>query len=226
MAAAASIGPTALYIPIAPSAANVRICPSTACGVVGVLRTATPVSMICWQDGPVSIMGNYATPRWLKVTGGGLTGFVHSSFVVNQTAVGNCNVAPQSGALAWSMAHVGSYAPTAAEKFGNPTDRWSGWCALFVYGAHKIGAKSTTVVSGNANQMLATYRARGMVRTGTAPAGALLFWGATPGNYYGHTAIATADGRAVGTRGYGYQYLPVSVYAISAVPNYVGWVNP
>jgi cell wall-associated NlpC family hydrolase len=231
MASAASVGPTVLYVRLAPYAANVRTCASTNCGIIGGIRSGTPVSMICWQDGPVSVVGNYASPRWFKVNGAGLTGFVHSSFVNHQTNVPNCAATPpqppaKSAALTWAMAHVGSLAPTAAEKLGNPADRWSGWCALFAYDAHKIGAGSSTVLLGNANQALAGYQARGMVRTGIAPAGALLFWGPTPGNSYGHVAIATADGKAVGTRGFANQYLPVGIYEISAVPNYVGWVNP
>lgn len=237
-ATTSAVSGTMIRVNAAPYGAYVRPCPvaSAACAPIGSVASGTGVTMQCWRDGGWAT-GNYASNRWFWIVAGATRGFVHSSFVVNQVSTPLCPtdrgptapVAPAGAqrALDWAVAHNGTYAPTAAEKFGNNTDRWSGWCALFAYDAHKIGNSSGTVVTGNAIDMLNTYRTRGMLHpTGVAPAGALLFWGAIPGNAYGHVAIATTDGKAIGTRGFASQYLPIAVYEINSVTNYAGWVLP
>ncbi|KUH40362.1 MULTISPECIES: SH3 domain-containing protein [Streptomyces] len=72
--------------------ANLRTCASTSCGSLGYLTNGTGVSMQCWLDSqwvyPPS--ANYASNRWFRVSSHKGTGYVHSSLVANQTAVGHC----------------------------------------------------------------------------------------------------------------------------------------
>jgi hypothetical protein len=47
--------------------------------------------MTCWEDG-ISYTGNYTSNRWFEGHALGLSGtwLIHSSFVYNQTSVGEC----------------------------------------------------------------------------------------------------------------------------------------
>jgi cell wall-associated NlpC family hydrolase len=82
-----------------------------------------------------------------------------------------------------------------------------------------------SIPRGNASTVYNTYRGRGQIsRTGTPPAGALVFWDvARP---YGHVALSVGGGQVIGTRGMDFARLPVQQYAINAIPGYLGWVMP
>jgi len=93
--AGASLGAMAFGGTSAASAAyieggpvNVRSCApwnlvATPCGLVGSLRNRTTVTMIKWCDAGW-VNGRYGSNRWFKVSGSGITGWVHSSYVEGQ----------------------------------------------------------------------------------------------------------------------------------------------
>jgi hypothetical protein len=80
------------YIGSNSGGANVRSCASTSCGSYGYLRNGTGVSMLCWVDSQWVSPPNsdYTSNRWFLVSSPVGTGYVHSSLVENQTAVGHC----------------------------------------------------------------------------------------------------------------------------------------
>jgi uncharacterized protein YraI len=80
------------YIGSNSGGANVRTCPNTSCSAVRYLYNGTPVTMYCWVDSqwvypPAS---DYSSPRWFRISGGGATGYAHSSLVENQSSVPHC----------------------------------------------------------------------------------------------------------------------------------------
>lgn len=80
---------SAAHISSNSGAANVRTCGSINCAIVGRLGNGTTVNMIAWCDSEWAY-GNYWSPRWFKVNSP-VSGWVHSSLVANQQAVGkNC----------------------------------------------------------------------------------------------------------------------------------------
>ena len=62
--------------------------------VIANMYNDTTVYMICWVDTENVTNRNYSnynSPRWFKVqTAGGSVGYVHSSYVYYQQAVGHC----------------------------------------------------------------------------------------------------------------------------------------
>lgn len=116
--------------------------------------------------------------------------------------------APSSeGAIEWAMARTGQH-------------DWDGWCLKFVRGAFQ-GRSS-------ADDAYKFYVGLGQPNTGAAtdkiPRGALVFFGPTPTNPYGHVAIALGGGRMIGAL-LG-QLSGIQTTSITYVRNYVGWANP
>jgi len=67
----------------------VKSCPNTACSNQTLLPRGTGVVMLCWGDYQYAL-GNYWSARWFVVYYGYGSGWVHSSYVYNQTSVGHC----------------------------------------------------------------------------------------------------------------------------------------
>ena len=81
------------------SSVPVLSCAKPSCTVWYRLSNGFKVQMVCWTD-TVWFNGNYNSPRWFWVawgtsSGSIRSGFVHSSYVYNQTKVGHCSTWPQ-----------------------------------------------------------------------------------------------------------------------------------
>jgi hypothetical protein len=177
-----------------PYAANVRACASTTCGVYGALRSGTAVTMSCWTDNQW-VIGNYNSNRWFKVSGGGLNGFIHSSFVINQTPTPNCN--------AGGGAASGSIGVRAADKASAYVGQWGGNACVSAFGGNGyVGGYSggqcrqfvncvVKLVSG-INPAASDYSFPGARNLGknvnAAVKGDIIQWGVG-----GHTAIILAN---------------------------------
>lgn len=189
------------------------------------LATNTQVTMYCWIDGSWAT-GRYSSNRWFFVAGGGRTGFVHSSMVVNQTSVLPC--APRyRGVMAtkWAAEHVNIATTTTLERstIGYQTAYWSGYCAGFTSSAYRLGAGVQPRFLGDARDRFYSYRGAGLVQTGSPSLGAMVFWPNL--SRWGHTAIYVGNGMVATTMG-----LPGERRANALVPlNYfgapAGWVN-
>jgi hypothetical protein len=71
----------------ASGSAPVRTCPSTGCVVANRLGNNTGVTMVYWTDCQWAV-GNYGSQRWFYIYyWGRWAGWIHSSYVYNQTAV-------------------------------------------------------------------------------------------------------------------------------------------
>lgn len=54
------------------------------------IPNGSTVTMLCWRDTENLPGANYSSPRWFKIRWSSWTGWVHSSYVYNQTKVGYC----------------------------------------------------------------------------------------------------------------------------------------
>lgn len=204
--------------PSLQGAAELRNCINTSlsgCKSFGQLPERTRVTMVCWEDGS-TYTGKYETDRWFYVTGSGKSGFVHASWVIDQTRKRpRCSTQRGVAALRWAAEHVGQTRPSSSDAAGLSIDdgMWSGWCAAFTYGSYKYGAGATPAFAGNAAPRFAEYQRAGKVKpwssSGDVPVGAMLFWPkvAAP---YGHTALYAGNGMAVSTVGLSEPSKPVS----------------
>jgi hypothetical protein len=139
--------------------------------------------MRCWTD-----ESSYAgTNRWFWIDGNGVQGFVSANNISTQTTVGWCNSMPEMQAVRWAGSHLG-------EQYD------VNWCLQFVHDAWvnwgsgiDIGSAPDAVTYWNNHP---AQRVPGAVY---APVGALVFWGPTAGNPYGHVAISIGDAYAIST---------------------------
>lgn len=95
---------------------------------------------------------------------------------------------------------------------------WSGWCETFAALVYENRFRY-----GSAIAHFNDYRARGLIRGGVPPRGAIVFW-ALGGN--GHVAISVGGGNVIGTTGYEGERKPVSRTSYTFFRNYVGWALP
>jgi cell wall-associated NlpC family hydrolase len=143
----------------------------------------TSVSMRCWTDESWFA----GTNRWFWIDGNGVQGFVSANNISSQTTVSWCNGMPEMQAVRWAGSHLG-------EQYD------VGWCLQFVHDAWAnwgsgidIGAASDALTYWN------NHPAQQVPGAVYAPVGALVFWGATSGNPYGHVAISIGDAYAIST---------------------------
>lgn len=183
------------------------------CAPVGTTGSSGVWKMRCWRDGSWA-SGNYNSNRWfLIVLNDGREGFVHSSFVGNQTATPNCNELPYVRAADWAIARIGQR--TQPNGVG-----WSGYCATFTYNAFAQGA-GVAYERGNAIDQYRKYRDRGMVYGGLPRYGDPVFYDiAQP---YGHTAIYIGGTTVVTTQGMEGANQPVARRDLYSFGNYLGW---
>ena len=212
--------------------ANYRYCTNTSlpgCAAAGSIARSTSVTMHCWIDDSTAT-GAYKSPRWFYVTAGtGVRGFVHSSFVVNQSSVPHCGQHRGISAARWAAMQVGETRPSTAEKGANSTmDRWSGWCYVLAWDAHKLSTGATPK-SGykTAKNTFYAYRDAGRVTTNlnanSINIGAIVFW--TSGTY-GHAAIYVGQGLVATTNGDGTSLAANSIRPMSYFGTPSGWVAP
>jgi uncharacterized protein YraI len=170
---------------------NVRSGPNTASSIVRSLPNGSSVTLDCWVTGQ-AVNGRWGvTSLWHRAAGGYISdGFVYTG--TNGPARGEpaCTSAPAPSstkagrALAWARSQLGATG-------------WNGWCDRFVAVAYGRSSSGYTTAY---NHYLDLNR-RGLIhRTGTPPAGALVFYGATAGNgYAGHVQLSEGNGSYITT---------------------------
>jgi hypothetical protein len=211
---------------------NVRPCVNTAsstCNPVATSGSATRVRMTCWRDGS-SATGNYTSVRWFLAelnTAGGPEGFIHSSFVTNQTEVPECGTLARVRAADWALGQVGQ--TRAPGEFNGmnwapgPVGEWSGDCAKLVYLAYTRAGVGSYPLKNAIEQWNALPNKSAASRGYLPRYGDPVFWNiARP---YGHTAIYVGGTRAVGTQGLDHDNLPVAIYDLNRYANYLGYAK-
>lgn len=208
--------------------ASVRLCASTSVGActTDVAKAAgTKLRMVCWRDGSW-FTGAYSSNRWfyVKFEGGG-DGFVHSSYVGNQTTTPNCKEVASVVAGDRALAYNGkTYAsPTDASRFTaadwkpGPVGQWSGDCAKF---ARIAWWGRPSVHTGHAVEQYKKYKADGKIKGGLPPRGALVFW--PTATSYGHVAVSLGGGYVATTQGLDEVTKPVVVRKVASVTSSLG----
>jgi len=122
------------------------------------------------------------------------------------------------GSISWARSHVGQVYD-------------AGWCLLFVHDAYLDGGH---VNIGGAYDALDYWRGHpGIQHRGDAnpPRGALVFWGATSTNAYGHVGISLGGGSIISTASYPKTTPnPEDVHVFSLIArgsrSYLGWMAP
>lgn len=217
--------------PYMAAAAAVYWCTSLAplCNASLSLPAGTGVRMACWRD-DAQYTGRYASPRWFYVIGGGVEGYVHSSFVERQSRVPNCNNVNWIRASDWALAHFGqTYAsPFETAQFTNqdwapgPPGEWQGDFVKFVDLAWLYAG--VQIPKANAIGIYRAYQKLNMVHLGPAPRGALVFFNLTS---YGHVAVSLGNGQSIGTYGMDNQRpIQATGWRAASGSSYLGWVMP
>lgn len=199
------------------------------------IGAGTPVQMVCWLDGDQAI-GEYRTNRWFWVrTSSGQEGYLSASVVRNQTSVPWCTSKGFKAAEAalktygqiWADQEVRDMFTAAGISWKpGPAGEWSGDCPKAPYLGWKKGA-GVSIKADDAIKNYYAYKAAGMVRSGAAPRGAVVFWDKTPRNVYGHTAISLGNGYVLTTQGMDWGNRPNTVTRLVDVSGtYLGWVMP
>lgn len=91
------------------------------------------------------------------------------------------------------------YFPASSWEPG-PYGEWSGDCVKLAVAAYLKAGLGRIPSAGTARQMYFDYRDRGLIRTGTPPAGALVFWPDAAGSF-GHVAVSLGGGQVASTMG-------------------------
>ncbi len=211
---------------------NLRPCVHSTGGVcspVGTTTNATAARMICWRDGAWAT-GRYSSNRWFLVEAnsrGGPEGFVHSSFVTNQTAVPNCSNIARVRAVDWALTQVGQTHASSDYRQGvwgmdwtpGPDREWAGDCAKLPFIAYKRQGISYPLA--DAIRQWERMPSRQTGSTYYPRFGDPVFWDiARP---YGHTALYVGGTKAVGTTGMDFNGTPVAIYDLTSRPNYLGY---
>lgn len=215
------------------SAAGVRDCHQVnlVCGnTFTTLSAGTAVTMDCYVDGSTAT-GRYQTNRWFHVVASnGVTGMVHASYVEQQTPVKPCQDVKALWGTIQAAMRVGQTRASDADarQFASsdwspgPYGEWSGDCPKL--GAVAWAVAGLSVKRGDAIGQYRAYKDAGMIRQGTPPPGALVFFDiARP---WGHVGVSLGNGRLATTRGYDGDGLANVVAAVSSYSNYLGWAMP
>ncbi len=214
---------------------NVRPCVNTSdgkCAPVASSGGATRARMTCYRDGSWAT-GRYSSNRWFLVelnTPGGPEGFVHSSFIINQTGVPECGTLARVRAVDWTLTQVAQTMAPAEYGQGTwgmdwrpgPNREWSGDCAKLPFIAYRRQGMNYPLA--NAIDQWNALPSKGYASSGYYPRyGDPVFWNiASP---YGHTALYIGGDKVVGTRGMDGDWRPVEIYPIGAYGNYLGYAR-
>ncbi len=185
---------------------NVRVDPyDPGARVITRLVDGTPVTLVCAVHGR-AVLGNTVWHRISAPAAGWISDRYTSTPTFDRYLPGerDCGAAPASAptsassreqrALAWAHAVLGQY--RTGGDLGDGDHPWDGWCDNFV--AHAFGRAASGYESAIAHYL--DLRDRGLIRSGAAPAGALVFF--APGNangWYGHVMISEGDGSYLST---------------------------
>jgi hypothetical protein len=192
--------------------------------------------MNCWID-DASATGAYTSRRWFHVTTqNGVRGFVHSSWVKNQTSVGSCQSHNGVAPARWAAIQVGETKPSSAEAsaLGINDGMWSGWCQAFASGSFKMTGFGSIWGYKTASNYYREYARRGLVQTNISNAainiGSLVYYSTSIAGGSGHVAVYVGNGYVVSTIGNGDPTKKISRVPLKG-PNGdwgtpIGWVKP
>jgi hypothetical protein len=217
-----------------PRGTSLAICTNRAHALCGGAFAPVPkngrVRMVCYKDEAQSFTGVYGSKRWfyVQVQASGWYGYVHSSFVQQQTPrTPNCDSKPDLVAAQWAATTYNQVEMNPSENVWNqaawqpgPFREWSGDCPKLVVRAWQYAGRS--VPGADARNIFTHYQRRGAIRQGTPPRGAVVFWSRGSS---GHTAVSLGNGYAIGTVGEDRERKPVGFYP-TATPDYLGWAMP
>lgn len=169
--------------------------------------------------------------------GGPRSALADGGYVAWSSTIPRCASAPSSvrdRAVQAALATVGHRLATdtgdagyfsAADWGPAPYGEWSGDCVKLPVAAYLKAGAGRIPSGGTAAQMYTNYRNAGLIRSGAAPAGALVFWPNIAAGY-GHVALALGDGRVVSTDGMDYANRPNHIVGISHYGASAGWALP
>jgi surface antigen len=103
------------------------------------------------------------------------------------TASSRADTPAGNSAVAWAQAQEGSTV-------------WDGLCLQFVSDAYSQAGVSLAAQAGDSSSAVAYWNSYGGTKypaSDAPPAGALVFWGATDANPYGHVAVSEGNGMAI-----------------------------
>ncbi len=212
---------------------NVRACADVTEPCRVLTTTTSTGRMQCWRDGGWAT-GRYSSNRWfLMELSNGQEGFVHSSFVTNQTSVPNCSSLARVLAADWALAQVKARAVYAPPEYGQgsmggldwrpgPDREWSGDCAKLPYLAyrrvgvnyplnHAIGQWNDLASRRGSNAYLPRY-------------GDPVFYSI---GGFGHTGLYVGGQSIVATQAGDWAYKPVEIYPMfnNGYGTYLGWAK-
>ncbi|WP_157756620.1 hypothetical protein [Plantactinospora sp. KBS50] len=166
---------------------------------VAVLGDGTPFTAECAVRGR-NIYGNTVWHQISYPANGWISDYYTTTPGFNQYLPGEpeCGGAPPTGtredrALAWARSVIGQ-AYTNGD-LGDSNHPWDGWCDNFVAHAYGRAASGYATALTHYNSL----SARGLIHTsGTAPAGALVFFNGAPINgYAGHVMLSEGNGNYI-----------------------------
>lgn len=213
-----------------------------------VLAESSTVTMRCWFDDGAARPENPgfpATVRYFFVESPNGTGYLHASWVGDQSKEGYCKdkALRQYSAANWAAKHVGEKTATAFERRqlkeagsdwaasgDGPAGEWSGDCYRFAFLAWYDAGKKALNGLRTALRTAKRYKELGKLKTkGTPPVGAMIFYtGVRIGDEdFGHVAISIGNGLAVSTKGVDGAGAKVRVHRWDGVLKFYGYVtNP
>jgi hypothetical protein len=197
-----------LVISVTPAAAagsysttgsiNVRYGPGTNFNVVTTVASGTSFTLICQWQGGTNVNGN---ATWDEVTfSNGSVGAISDYWTTTPSwnsyapGTGACPTGTirEARAVQWARSTIGQSSTNG--DLGDSNHPWDGWCDNFVAHSYGRSASGYATAIGHFNAL----NSRGLVHSGSAPSGALVFFAATAGNgNAGHVMISEGDGNYI-----------------------------
>jgi hypothetical protein len=177
---------------------NVRSGPGTGYASIGTAATGATFTLICQWQGGTNVNGN---ATWDQVSfANGLVGAIADYWTTTPSwnsyapGTGPCSASStrEQRALAWARSVIGQSSTNG--DLGDSNHPWDGWCDNFVAHAYGRSASGYPTAIAHFNSL----NSRGLMHSGSAPAGALVFFAAAPINgNAGHVMIAEGDGNYI-----------------------------
>jgi hypothetical protein len=177
---------------------NVRYGPSTGYPVITTATYGAGFTLICQWQGGTNVNGN---ATWDEVRfGNGVVGAISDYWTTTPSwnnyapGTGGCptGTVREQRAVEWARSVLGQSSTNG--DLGDSNHPWNGWCDNFV--AHAYGRAASGYPTAIAH--FSALNSRGLIRSGTAPAGALTFFAASAVNgYAGHVMISDGDGNYI-----------------------------
>jgi len=189
-----------------------RTGPGTGYSLVTRVNAGTPIDIACQVQNGTNVGGN---ATWDQLTSGVWLSDYYTntpSFNSYISGVRDCFTSPTSRetkAIGWARGQLGH----RTDDWGRPTVNWCARWSVGAYGRMNAGY-------GTAWNMFLDFNAKHMIHSGTAPAGAFVFFRtASVNGWAGHVAIADGQGGMITTTSTYIQQRPLSY----AGAPYLGW---